>query len=1024
MLRDLEYVKETIDLRKDDIQNNEFETNDLLMEDILQALGYNKKRDPGVKAVYSGEVNWQVGINGENRFVVYVHGYMCNESLDSIPVSVTTYAKDNGYPIILSTDGLRLSINTTDKQLCYIPDIFTDEAEELLTYLSKQDWDIYKLIEVGNKISITQDTLINTLKSDDILSKVASLTNIAYNESTKTQLEDLVDSVISGNNTSKTIDNAQIELKEAEISSRESKLTEKEEALSLRETQLTERAQSLDAREAELTSRETALTEREEALSIKENNESSSQEQLEEVTELSEKVEKLRTEAGELEGKKDSISKVIEGLTEQEGELNQRSNAINTEIAGLKTKKDSLSYEVDQLITKKSSLEGEIADLENLSRDSSISSDESAKEISELKSVIEDQAKQVESLSQQLSEANKSSSDTGNTQINQLQSLIDSLREENEQLKSAPKQEIYKDLKFETEGAYREKIASMSGEIQKITAELQEYKDKMDEIERIKAGAEDERIVLGRTLLEAVEDNKDLPRTYVGVVDSKLFQLQDATKFVGTCLQELYNVVQFDLMQILFDGDVFKIIQPAVRGDLMINTKKYDIDLAGFNEGDIINRLKAVFNKFPNVIFMCKAIGTLDEEVFKAQINSTAANMDNLMEEDQLAIDFDDTIGGENLNWDLVSDGLQSNPDSVDSQYQSLDELETINTPNILYLGSSFNDAVTVVSDPESPVYNISAIGDNTRLFKIRNETFYDIINDGVSALISILQSSKNGVLNLQNTDLSLLDERIVAYDNTTPDSIAIPFSLNYFVNVNSIYDCVMVILAIARMLGISEQQAFFYFEANYTDNPSYGNMFIQGDQINLNRPINYDELTPVKQVVNCMVRGDDIRSICMLHESRSLLERLVKGTMAFRRQGDRGISFKDLQSIANFVSAKLSEMQGNNNYIEIVDAINQNLTRKLVYLSDEDISGNRAEAELHDGSKIYLEDLNGYECMLLMMAINVLQFNDDQIEMRLDLNSSIYFLYKENIDTSNVVDYLTGKLFMEYIEGKIKIIG
>lgn len=43
MLKDLEYVQETIELRKDDIKDNEFETNDLLIEDILKALGYNKR---------------------------------------------------------------------------------------------------------------------------------------------------------------------------------------------------------------------------------------------------------------------------------------------------------------------------------------------------------------------------------------------------------------------------------------------------------------------------------------------------------------------------------------------------------------------------------------------------------------------------------------------------------------------------------------------------------------------------------------------------------------------------------------------------------------------------------------------------------------------------------------------------------------------------------------------------------------------------------------------------------------------
>ena len=44
-------------------------------------------------------------------------------------------------------------------------------------------------------------------------------------------------------------------------------------------------------------------------------------------------------------------------------------------------------------------------------------------------------------------------------------------------------------------------------------------------------------------------------------------------------------------------------------------------------------------------------------------------------------------------------------------------------------------------------------------------------------------------------------------------------------------------------------------------------------------------------------------------------------------------------------------------------------------------------------------------------------------IELRLDINSTLYNVFKDGIDTSDSIDYLTSRLFLEIIEGKTKVI-
>ena len=215
MLKDLEYVQETIELRKDDIRDNEFETNDLLIEDILKALGYNKKRDTGVKAVYSGEVNWQVSINGENRFVVYVKGFGCEEQIGDIPSSVISYADTNEYPFIISTDGQRLSVSTSERQLIYIPNIFDDGAEEQLTLMSKQGWNAEKLVEIASKLKITAEDIIKLIQSDEGLKCLASLANIDYTDSIKDQLQVLVNETLTTNTAGEVASEVASEVAEA-----------------------------------------------------------------------------------------------------------------------------------------------------------------------------------------------------------------------------------------------------------------------------------------------------------------------------------------------------------------------------------------------------------------------------------------------------------------------------------------------------------------------------------------------------------------------------------------------------------------------------------------------------------------------------------------------------------------------------------------------------------------------------------------------------------------------------------------
>ena len=152
-----------------------------------------------------------------------------------------------------------------------------------------------------------------------------------------------------------------------------------------------------------------------------------------------------------------------------------------------------------------------------------------------------------------------------------------------------------------------EKVKTQNMELQLL---IETKNKELDILKEEIHGFRDERIEISRQLLDTITDNPSMPRSYVGVVGTKMFQTQELEKFVGLSLQELYDIVDFNLLPIIFDGNVFRLKQPAFRGDLALNSNLYDIDLSGLTEEEVLTKLNGIFSNFKDVIFLSKTIGS------------------------------------------------------------------------------------------------------------------------------------------------------------------------------------------------------------------------------------------------------------------------------------------------------------------------------------------------------------------------------------------------------------------------------
>lgn len=170
----------------------------------------------------------------------------------------------------------------------------------------------------------------------------------------------------------------------------------------------------------------------------------------------------------------------------------------------------------------------------------------------------------------------------------------------------------------QSDAEFRNQIAKLHREntekddkILKLAKEIKELTDKKEN-----KGKDNKKYAT--ELIDTIEDEDDIPRAYVGVINKQLFQEESLKKYVGICLEKLYDIEGFNIMPILFDGDIFKITDKNITGadsDFMINTKRYWIDIQEETEESILSKLKTLFNRYESVVYEYKTIGKIENAI-------------------------------------------------------------------------------------------------------------------------------------------------------------------------------------------------------------------------------------------------------------------------------------------------------------------------------------------------------------------------------------------------------------------------
>lgn len=489
MAFNIEELKETLELNRNEIMHNHSLTNEYMIDDIMRELGYNKRRNKDVKRLLDKPIDWEVLSTGSPRLAVKV--FALGDPIDDAELQESmSYCKDKPFSIFIVTNGEAMTIcryNKVKREYTEVCDIsllekLTDTKRSVLEAISNDGFNLEIIDNIVSERDISPEKVKEIMKNN--LGMLASYVATWLGDSSNSKIEQckvVIDSLFFSENNK--------EVNHVDVTEYTTIIDELKKEL--------EEARQASTEEVDITEYTNKITELQDK-----------------VAEYEAQIEELSKEPAESSSDSDFLQKTIDELTI---ELNNKTN-------------------------------------------------------------------EIEALNSQIVELKNSSSTISNVDSD-IQNEIDTYREKIQELSN--------------------KVAESDELIVSLRAELKEANDNLQNM----SGADKQKAI---ELLNVIEDSKELPRSYVAVINTELIQYDDLPTFVGRSLQKLYEIKNYEASQFIFNGDIFKLVQPAERNDLIMNNKAYDVRVEGIHEDEVLNKLRIVYSHFSDIIFECKKIGSLE----------------------------------------------------------------------------------------------------------------------------------------------------------------------------------------------------------------------------------------------------------------------------------------------------------------------------------------------------------------------------------------------------------------------------
>ena len=403
-------MREIVDNNQEELQNNINVTNELLVDEIMLLMGYNKKRIRGIHRIYSDDIDWKVTIGDNKRFVIDTVAYGVEITEDDINTAAQ-YCAENEFPFGFITNGDDIVIVSgckDDEQPILRSQVFEnpEDAAKILEMYDYKSYDSTKIKDYYMQFQFTMDKLKERLSHEDarqaMYDTAENFADCKPSERNKNIIKKFMDTALDGKQ-------ADAEL-EFEASEEEKRLTAEKAEL---EAQIEDLNKQLVDAKSKIDTDATTRSELQVELDEK-------------IKELDKVQQTLEVKQDELNTLQKNIDAMQETVNNKQDEIDRIREEAQAEQESLQAEKQEALEKVQNLEEKVEELTKQLEDAEKQKEEQTVNSEEQASDSREPENIevyadeaklklleIESQHEQeVNALNQQIDDLKTALSDT------------------------------------------------------------------------------------------------------------------------------------------------------------------------------------------------------------------------------------------------------------------------------------------------------------------------------------------------------------------------------------------------------------------------------------------------------------------------------------------------------------------------------------------------------------------------------------------------------------------------------------
>lgn len=577
---------------------------------------------------------------------------------------------------------------------------------------------------------------------------------------------------------------------------------------------------------------------------------------------------------------------------------------------------------------------------------------------------------------------------------------------------------------------YRTQISDLNNKVQKLEVELNQKNVMIDDLKEKLVAKGSKEQVQNMELLDSIEDDPSLERTYVAAIDGNLYQERDIRRFVGICIEELYKTAAVQLMPILYDSNNFIIREVRDNGDcdFTLGTKRFVIDIQNDTEDSIIAKVVQLYKAYPDRIFYCKKIGTLEanfkdlyadhSKISEAEelvddTNTIQDHTDSIENRSGEVVDASDEISRDNRN-------LDDNSNEQDGESYGYDDGAYGNERVIGYAYFGIRGTEQLLdynyASCRSMVYLYAAT--NNRYYKIDNEQLETQLITAVQQLIAAcpIQNIEEAIKNYKNIeDFGGILEHAQPVNK---GKLKLPMTRMVISHLNSMRDLIRVLTTIADIFGYAEEDVTLMYEISYYEQ----DVDIQGclADANIETPSNIDfDDSQDDEFIEKRIDGGIVDNTILSRNSLEIQNRLFRGLTRVITDDMNSEIVEDSQ-FENAISKMLNRAVQNRRVIDpkvIGPVVGTN--RQILSTNKNDVTDKYVQVKA--GNQIYyVQRLDPVPQIYAFIRLQQVLFGNKQIMFHVNISKNALDFYRDQFVTSNPSLDIVVKTIVAYIETRL----